>query len=272
MPGSGEYVFSLAKGLAVIRAFDREHPHQSLSEVSRAVGLSRASARRSLLTLVELGYVRTDGPTFWLTPRVLDLGFSYLSSLTLPEVAQPHLEVLAAEIHESTSMSILDGADIVYVARVAVKRIMAVSITIGTRFPAYKTSMGRVLLADMSPEVLSNYLKYTTIESSTPHAVSTPASLRAALERVRHQGYAIVDQELEEGLRSVAVPVRAGPDECAVAGINISTHVSRYSERDIHRNLLPPLLRTAANIGQDYRATIAATPAPPLMARGTDHA
>ena len=146
-PGpSPDYVQSLARGLSVIKAFDGEHPRRTLSEVARHTDLTRATARRFLLTLVELEYVRTDGSVFWLTPRVLELGYSYLSSLSLPEIAGPHLEALSAKVRESTSVSILDGDDVVYVARVPVSRIMTVSITIGTRFPAYATSMGRVLL------------------------------------------------------------------------------------------------------------------------------
>jgi IclR family pca regulon transcriptional regulator len=141
------YVQSLQRGLAVIRAFDAGHPELTLSEVARLCGLTRAAARRFLLTLADLGYVRTDGRLFSLTPRVLELGYAFLSSLTLPEVAEPHLERLVAEVRESSSLSVLDGDDIVYVARVPTSRIMTVAINVGTRFPAYATSMGRVLLA-----------------------------------------------------------------------------------------------------------------------------
>src|ERR687895_1378644 len=148
------FVQSLARGLAVIRAFDAASPELTLSDVARKTGLTRAAARRFLLTFADLGYVRTDGRLFALSPRVLELGYAYLSSLTLPEVAEPHLERLVAEVHESSSVSVLDGDDIVYVARVPTARIMRVSISIGTRFPAYATSMGRVLLAALPEDRL----------------------------------------------------------------------------------------------------------------------
>src|SRR5690242_2893586 len=153
-----DFVQSLERGLAVIRAFDADHPQLTLSEVARATGLTRAAARRFLLTLVELGYVRTDGRLFALRPRVLELGYAYLSSLTLPEVAEPHLEQLVATVRESSSVSVLDRDEVVYVARVATKRIMRVAISVGTRFPAYATSMGRVLLAGQSDEWVEDYL------------------------------------------------------------------------------------------------------------------
>jgi IclR family pca regulon transcriptional regulator len=252
---SPEYVRSLARGLAVIRAFDVERARQSLSGVARATGLTRASARRSLLTLVELGYVRTDGSMFWLSPQVLELGYSYLSSLSLPETAQPHLEVLAGQVKESTSVSILDGCDIVYVARVAVKRIMSVNITIGTRFPAYATSMGRILLAGLSEGGLEEYLGHTKVRPLTQQAISTIGPLREAIELARRDGYAIVDQELEEGLRSLAAPIR-GPDGSVIAAANISTQVSRYTEADVRNDLLPALLQTAASISDDCKRSL----------------
>src|SRR5512139_1746855 len=150
-----DFVQSLERGLAVIRAFDRDHPELTLSEVATATGVTRAAARRFLLTLAELGYVRSDGRLFALTPRVLELGYAYLSSMSLPEVAEPHLEALVATVNESSSVSVLDGTDVVYVARVPTSRIMTVSISVGTRFPAYATSMGRVLLAGLDDAELA---------------------------------------------------------------------------------------------------------------------
>src|SRR4051812_30633825 len=152
------FVQSLERGLAVIRAFDAHHRELTLSEVARATDLTRAAARRFLLTLADLGYVRTDGRRFALSPRVLELGYAYLSSLSLPEVAEPHLERLVAEVRESSSVCVLDGDAVVYVARVPTSRIMTVSINLGTRFPAYATSMGRVLLAVLPAEELERYL------------------------------------------------------------------------------------------------------------------
>lgn len=207
-----EHVQSLARGLAVIRAFDADHPAMTLSEVAEATGLSRATARRFLHTLESLGYVRSDGRAFALTPRVLELGFSYLSALTLPELVQPHLERLARELDESVSAAVLDGDEIVYVARVPVRRIMSVAITIGTRFPAARTSMGHVL--------------------------------------VDGGEWAIADEELEPGLRAIAAPLhdRAGG---VVAAINVSTSTSRVSKEELLERHLPALLRTAAAIDLD---------------------
>src|SRR6476661_9084878 len=159
---SGDFVQSLERGLAVIRAFGAQRPALTLSEVARQTGVSRAAARRFLHTLVELGYVATDGREFSLRPAVLDLGYAYLSSLSLPEIALPHLEILSEQTGESSSVAVLDGPDIVYVARVATHRIMSAAIRVGTRFPAYATSMGRALLAHADPEVLDGYLAGTT--------------------------------------------------------------------------------------------------------------
>jgi IclR family transcriptional regulator, pca regulon regulatory protein len=246
-----DFVRSLERGLAVIRAFDADHPELTLSEVSRATALTRAAARRFLLTLVELGYVRTDGRLFALSPRVLDLGYAYLSSLTLPEVAAPHLERLVATVHESSSVSVLDGDEVVYVARVATRRIMTVAISVGTRFPAHATSMGRVLLAGQSDEWLAEYLATVKLVALTGRTMTDPQRLRAELMRIRAQGWALVDQELEEGLRSVAAPIRA-VDGRVVAAVNVSARASR-SLAAIRTELLPHLLTTAASIGDDLR-------------------
>ncbi|GIH60309.1 MULTISPECIES: IclR family transcriptional regulator [Microbispora] len=257
-----EHVQSLARGLAVIRAFDAASPELTLSEVARKTGLTRAAARRFLLTLAGLGYVRTDGRLFSLSPRVLELGYAYLSSLSLPEVALPHLERLVSEVHESASVSVLDDTDIVYVARVPTARIMRVTIAIGTRFPAYCTSMGRVLLAGLPPEELDAYLARADLERLTPHTTTSPVALRAALDRVRTQGWAMVDQELEEGLRSIAAPIRDRGGR-VVAAVNISSHASRTTLESARRDLLPPLLATAARIEADLRATGGASRAEP---------
>lgn len=244
------FVQSLERGLAVIRAFDAEHPELTLSEVARRTGLTRAAARRFLLTLEDLGYVRSDGRQFALTARVLELGYSYLSSLSLPEVAQPHLERLSAEVRESSSVSLLDGDDIVYVARVPTSRIMTVSINVGTRFPAWVTSMGRVMLAGAPPGVLAEYLERVTLRRHTPRTVGSVAALRTELQRVRAQGWSIVDQELEDGLRAVAAPIRDRSGN-VVAAVNVSAQASRYSVETMRRELLPHLLAAAARIEAD---------------------
>ena len=250
------FVQSLDRGLEVIRAFDAESRELTLSGVARRTGLSRAAARRFLLTLADLGYVRTDGRHFSLSPRVFELGYAYLSSLSLPEVAESHLEALVAQVRESSSMSVLDGGDIVYVARMPVSRIMTVAINVGTRFPAYATSMGRVLLAGLPDAELDAYLEKVEFKRLSPRTVTSTAALRAELQRVRDQGWAIVDQELEEGLRAVAAPVRDGSAK-VVAAINVSAHASRSSIDSMRRDLLPPLLATAARIEADVRVATA---------------
>jgi IclR family pca regulon transcriptional regulator len=249
-----DFVQSLERGLAVIRAFDAAHPELTLSEVAAATDMTRAAARRFLLTLADLGYVRCDGRLFSLTPRVLDLGYAYLSSLSLPEVAEPHLEALAAEVNESSSVSVLDRGDVVYVARVPTSRIMTVAISVGTRFPAYATSMGRVLLAGLSDEDLSDYLSSVRIERLTSRTLSTVEALRSELARVRSQGWALVNQELEEGLRALAAPIR-DRSGTVVAAVNVSAHASRRSLEAMKRELLPPLLTAAKRIEADLQAT-----------------
>jgi IclR family pca regulon transcriptional regulator len=252
-----DFVQSLERGLAVIRAFDADHPELTLSDVARATGLTRAAARRFLLTLVDLGYMRTDGRLFGLRPRILELGYAYLSSLSLPEVAQPHLEALVAEVHESCSVSLLDGNEIVYVARVPTKRIMAVSISVGTRFPAYATSMGRVLLAHQPADWLDDYLASVELRALTPRTITDRAKLRSMLNRIRSQGFAVVDQELEDGLRSLAVPIR-DTGGAVIAAMNVSARTSRGSSEAIRRALLPPLQAAARQIQADLRGGQAA--------------
>jgi IclR family pca regulon transcriptional regulator len=248
------FVQSLERGLSVITAFGPGTASLSLSDVARLAGLTRAAARRFLLTLVDLGYVRQDGKRFELTPKVLGLGYAFLSGLSLPGVAEPHLERLSHEVHESSSMSVLDGADIVYVARVPTSRIMTVTINIGTRFPAYATSMGRVLLAGLDDDRLEDYLRDLEIEPFTAHTVADTDALRARLDEVRNRGFALVDQELEHGLRSIAAPVRDRHGE-VVAAVNVSTHISRVTKDKARREFLPPLLRTVSDIEADLSRT-----------------
>ena len=251
MVGRGsDFVQSLERGLAVIRAFDHDHPELTLSEVAVRTGVTRAVARRFLLTLAELGYVRSDGRFFSLTARVLELGYAYLSSLSLPEVAESHLEALVKEVSESSSVSVLDGQDVVYVARVPVSRIMTVSISVGTRFPAYATSMGRVLLAGLADEELDSYLVAVSLSPLTARTVTSAAALRTELAKVRTQGWSLVNQELEEGLRALAAPVRDRTGR-VVAAVNVSAHASRTSLEAMRKDLLPPLLKTAARIEAD---------------------
>ncbi|MET9523477.1 IclR family transcriptional regulator domain-containing protein [Streptomyces coeruleorubidus] len=256
------FVRSFERGLAVIRAFDAEHPALTLSEVARACELTRAAARRFLLTLADLGYVHTDGRRFRLTPRVLELGYSYLAGYTLPQLAEPHLEQLVARVRESSSLCVLDGDDIVYVARVPTRRIMTASITVGTRFPAYVTSVGRVILAYLPDEDVEARLTGAELKPLTTRTITTRGALRTELRRVRRQGYAVVDQELEEGLRSVAAPVRDRDGE-VVAAVNIAVHAGRNSVDSVRRDLLPHLPATVARIEADLRITSPAPAAAP---------
>jgi len=249
---NSDYVQTLARGLAVIRAFSAERPELTLSDVAKETGLTRATSRRFLLTLAELGYVRAYGRHFMLTPRVLELGFAYLSSLSLPELAQPHLERLVAEVQESASVAVLDGTDVVYVSRVATRRIMRVAINIGTRFPALTTSMGRVLLAGARDGLVDAMLNTIEPVAFTPFTITDPDLLRAEIEKVEEQGWSFVDQELEEGLRSIAVPIRdhAG---MVVAAMNVSSHTSRTDLDSAQRDLLPPLRAAALRVEADLR-------------------
>jgi IclR family transcriptional regulator, pca regulon regulatory protein len=201
--------------------------------------------------------VRQAGGRFALTPRVLELGYAYLSSLTLPEVAQPHLERLVAQVQESSSVSLLDGDDIVYVARVPTRRIMSVTISVGTRFPAYATSMGRVLLAGAADEEVDATLSRADLRQLTARTITSIDVLRQAIRHVRRQGYAIVDEELEIGLRSIAVPIRDAAG-VVVAAVNLSAQASRTTVPDMKRRLLPPLRETAAAIERDLGAGAAA--------------
>lgn len=248
-----DFVQSLERGLAVIRAFGPERERLTLTEVAQETGLTRAAARRFLLTLTELGYVRSDGREFSLRPRILELGYAYLSGLTLPEVAQPHMEDLVAQVRESSSISVLDGNDVVYVVRVPTSRIMTVAISIGTRFPAYCTSMGRVLLAGKTDEELDRYLGEVELTPRTRRTLTDPTALRQALEEVRHQGYALVEAELEDGLISVAVPIR-DRSRAVVAAMNVSANALRVDRATLLEDVLPRLQQTAAQIEEGLRA------------------
>ncbi|MEU6961615.1 IclR family transcriptional regulator domain-containing protein [Streptomyces chrestomyceticus] len=245
-----EFVESLARGLLTLTAFGTGRAALPLTAVAEATGLARATARRALLTLEHLGYLASDGRLFRPTPKVLELGFAPLSGLSLPDIAQPHLAALVERVHDSASMAVLSGTDIRYVARVPTVRIMSVNITVGTRFPAYPTSMGRVLLADLPPAERTARLARADLTPLTRHTVTSPDRLATILEQTHHDGYALVDEELEEGLRSVAVPVR---DRHArvVAAVNISTHAGHRSPTEDRETLLPHLRTAAARIEAD---------------------
>lgn len=243
-----ETVQSFERGLAVIRSFGSETPAQTLADVARATGLNRATARRLLHTLEGVGYVRRDGSLFELTPRVLELGYAFLSSHTLAELARPHLEKLSATVRESTSVAVLDGTSVVYVARVQANRVMTVAIGIGTRFEAYRTSLGRAILAWREDDEIAALWEASDHAGTTDTTVQDLAAFRERLAEVRDQGYAMVDQELEQGVRSVAAPIR-DTNGTPVAAVNVSTHTSRTTKAQVRRVVVPPLLRTAEAIG-----------------------
>jgi IclR family transcriptional regulator, pca regulon regulatory protein len=249
--GRTPFVQSLARGLSVIRSFDVDHSSMTLSEVAKRSTLTRATARRVLLTLSQLGYIRSEGKTFSLTPLVLQLGYAYLSSLSLAQIAKPHLEDLSAKLSESTSVAILDRDEIVYVARVSTRRIMTVGITVGTRFPAHATSMGRVLLAGLPQTDLEAYIRSVTLSPLTPRTITSRRELSVELARVRATGWAIVDQELEVGLMSMAAPIRDG-EGGVIAAVNVSLNAQTLDQRrDSLDSVRDSLLLTAAKISTD---------------------
>ena len=244
------FVQSFARGLSIITCFGADNPVMTLSEIAERVNLSRAAARRFLLTLENLGYVSLDGRNFQLTAKVLDLGYGYLSSLSLPEIAQPHLEVLASRVHESASASVLDGTDIIYIARVPIRRIMSVKINIGTRMPAHATSMGRVLLAGLATPDLKAMISNLEILKYTHNTITSKSVLLQEINKVKAQGWSINDQELEYGLRSIAVPILNKAEEI-IASINISTTAQSNSLESMEAMFLPELKLTAKKISDD---------------------
>ncbi|MFD4723257.1 IclR family transcriptional regulator C-terminal domain-containing protein [Streptomyces sp. NPDC058423] len=247
--GAG-FVESLARGLTVITAFGEGRPELPLTAVAEATGLARATARRALITLEHLGYVSSAGRVFRLTPRVLSLGCPALSRTTLPDIAVPHMAELVRRVQDSASLAVLDGDDIRYTARVATERIMSVNITIGTRFPAYAASMGRVLLAGLPAEERADRLARTELHPLTSRTVTEPGRLLDLLARVHDEGFALVDEELEEGLRSLAVPVRDHTGR-TVAALNVAMHTTRRTADECLADVLPQLRATAAAIESD---------------------
>ena len=242
-----DYVQSLARGLEVIRTFSRYKPRMTLSEVAQQTGLTRAAARRFLLTLVRENYAETNGKHFSLRPKVLDLGFSYLSALPMWEVAQPIMRDVVNSLQESCSLAVLDGLDIVYVARVPTERVMTIGLAIGSRLPAFCTSMGRTLLAGLPPRELAVYYDRVKLERRTPQTVANMVALKDAVEASRRQGYTLIDQELEMGLRSIAVPVRNRRSE-VIAALNVGTQAGRTSADTMKTRFLPVLIDAAERI------------------------
>jgi len=279
-PGTGpDFIEALARGLDVIRAFQPGQPAMSLAAVAKATGLTRPTARRILLTLKQMGYVRVVDPLeqmgdvravdpkavdrkavdrrYELTPRVLELGMSYVLSRNLWEVARPHMERLVARTHESSSIAQLDGSDIVYVARVAVPKIVALAVTIGTRFPAMQTSLGKVLLAALPPEEAERVLAEPSRSGIPPRVAFSSEERAARLREVRARGWALTDEELAAGIRSVAAPLRDGEGR-VIASLNVNTHAAETPVEVLTGEYLPLLLQTAGAISADWAACQAA--------------
>ena len=248
-PRAGDsYVQSFARGLEVIRSFSAEAPRQRLSDVAARTGLTRAGARRILLTLQGLGYVQSDDDKYFaLTPKILDLGFAYLSSMPLWNLAEPAIEALVEQVKESSSAAVLEGTDIVYVLRVPTRKIMRNSLGVGSRLPAYCTAMGRMLLAGLGEDELRDRLARSSLQARTRFTLTEPEALIAKVHQARRQGWCLVNQELEEGLESIAAPIvdRAGR---TVAAINLSGQANRSTPRQMQEHMLPPLLATAQQI------------------------
>jgi IclR family pca regulon transcriptional regulator len=245
----GEYVRALERGLEVLKAFNGRTPAMSMTQVAERAGLTRAVARRYLFTLEALGYVVHHDGLFRLTPRVLDFGFTYLAASGLSDVARPHMERIVATLRESCSVGVLDGSDVVYVARVTADRIMTTNLVVGSRLPAHATSMGKVLLAFLTPDRLDAYFAATTLHPLTERTIADQATLRAVLDGVRRRGWATNDQESEKGVRTVSVPLRDRSGD-VVAAINLSGHASRVSMRELKRDHLPVLLAAAREISR----------------------
>jgi IclR family pca regulon transcriptional regulator len=250
--GAGpDFVEALARGLDVLACFDADHRSMSLTEVATAVGLARPTARRLLLTLEELGFVRSSGGAFQLTPKVLTLGMAYVGALGLWDIARPHLEALVARTGESSSMAQLDGSDIVYVARVSVPKLIALRVDIGTRFPAVQTSQGKVLLAALSPDQLEATLAEPSRAGLPTYIGRSAERLRDELIQVRARGWALADEELAPGVRSVAVPIRDSTGAVRAA-MNVTVHAAETSTDRLLQEHLPLLLRTAGDISAEW--------------------
>lgn len=241
------FMTSLARGLAVVRAFSDSRKPQTIAQISTRTGIPRAAVRRCLYTLQQLGYVDAELNNFSLRPKVLTLGYSYLSSTPLTVSAQPCLNAISRELNESSSLAVLDEGEILYVARAATSRVMSVALNTGSRLPAYCTSLGRVMLAHLPPDELDAYFQKTRLRPMTDRTVVDEARLREILRGVRQAGYAVNDEELEVGLRSIAVPVRGASGQ-VLAALNVGAQAARVSVERLEREFLPVLLRGAQEL------------------------
>ncbi|WP_261841888.1 IclR family transcriptional regulator [Aliamphritea ceti] len=242
-----DFVTSLARGLKVIKAFDSNHSRLTLTEVAKRTDLNRAAARRFLFTLNALGHVESDGKLFWLSPTILELGYAYLASQPIVDTVQPFIEEVSKKTGESCSVCVLNGTDVVYIARHLTHHIMSVSLNVGTRLPAFVTSMGRVLMATKSSYEIDDILTRSELKQFTEYTFTEPTKIKEELENTRLQGYSIVNQELELGLRSIAVPILTQRGQ-VVAAINVSTQAARISEEELIQRILPSLQSAAKEI------------------------
>lgn len=253
IPGDG-YVQSFARGLGVIRSFSADAPRQNITQVAAATGLTRAGARRVLLTLLSLGYAATDGKLFWLTPKILDLGFSYLSSQPLWHLSEPIVEALVGRVKDSSSIAVLDGHEIVYMLRVPTRKVMRVTLGAGSRLSAFSTSLGRVLLGDLPDATLAELMQRHPPQPLTEHTLIEPDAVLAAIRQARRQGFAVIDRELETGLVSIAAPIidRAGR---TVAALNVGAPYSSGSIERLRHQVLPELQTAARDISSLLQRT-----------------
>ncbi|WP_173903810.1 MULTISPECIES: IclR family transcriptional regulator C-terminal domain-containing protein [unclassified Pseudomonas] len=248
LTGDPDFMTSLARGLAVIHAFQERKRHLTIAQISHRTDISRASVRRCLHTLIKLGYVTSDGRTYSLLPKVLTLGHAYLSSTPMAIAAQPILDRISEQLHEACSMATLDGGEVLYIARSATpQRLISVDLSVGSRLPAYCTSMGRILLAGLCDQALEDYLAGTNLQVKTSRTLDTPEGLRASIAEIRQQGWVIIDQELEMGLRSVAVPLKDSAGQ-VLAALNVGVHVGRVSRQELEVHFLPVLLEASQEL------------------------
>ncbi|UXY50446.1 IclR family transcriptional regulator domain-containing protein [Pseudomonas tohonis] len=246
--GDPNFMTSLARGLAVIHAFQERKRHLTIAQISHRTEIPRAAVRRCLHTLMSLGYVTTDGRTYSLLPKVLTLGHAYLSSTPLAVTAQPILDRLSEQLHEACSMATLEGDEILYIARSATpQRLISVDLSVGSRLPAYCTSMGRILLAALDDAALEEYIEHADLQIKTSRTVHTAQGLRASIAQIRTQGWVIIDQELEVGLRSVAVPLKDSASQ-VLAALNVGTHAGRVTRQELETRFLPVLLEASKEL------------------------
>ncbi|MGV8844742.1 MAG: IclR family transcriptional regulator [Pseudomonas sp.] len=254
LSGDPNFMTSMARGLAVINAFQERKRHLTIAQISHRTEIPRAAVRRCLYTLIKLGYATNDGRTYSLLPKVLTLGHAYLSSTPLAVSAQPYLDRISEQLHEACNLATLEGEQVLYLARSTIpQRLISVDLSVGSRLPAYCTSMGRILLAALDDESLSDYLNHADLQPKTSRTLHTPEALWECVQRVRQQGWCVVDQELEQGLRSIAVPVYDSAGH-VLAAMNISTHAGRVPASELEKRFLPILLNASRDLsGQLFK-------------------